>query len=131
MRENFIADQLWTLRLTPIHTLHQEILLAAHDPITGNPTNLETLVSKPWSETSSDSPNSPPPILQTNTNMSGAAAAVPAIHVLALSLLFSCQNHGTLVGIGVHDGEVVMLIGTYSVYQWKSFKSIQHNSEID
>jgi hypothetical protein len=73
-----IANRLRTLRSTPIRTLQQEILLATHDPITGNPTSLdESLTTKP-SDTSSKT-TSLPSTPQT-PNMSGITAA-PAVHV--------------------------------------------------
>jgi hypothetical protein len=77
---NLIANQLQTLRPTPIHTLQQEPLLAAHDPITGNPDSLnESLTTRLSTDTSSNT-TSPPSTLQS-PNMSGITAATPAIHV--------------------------------------------------
>jgi hypothetical protein len=68
------------LRPTPICTLQQEILLAAHDPVTENPASLdESLATKPPTDTSSNT-TSPPPTPQS-PNMSGIAAAAPAVHI--------------------------------------------------
>jgi hypothetical protein len=56
----------------------QEILLATHNPVTGNPASLESLASEPSTDTSS---NTTSPLSTPQTpNMSGITAA-PAIHV--------------------------------------------------
>jgi hypothetical protein len=86
-----IAKQLQTLRPTPIHTLQQEILLAAHNPVTGNPASLESFTTEPQTETSSDT-TSPPSTPQT-PSMSGTATA-PAIHV-SVTCMPAC-GHSTV-----------------------------------
>jgi hypothetical protein len=81
VRGNLIANQLWTLRLTPICTLPQKILLTAHNPVTGNPVNLKSLTSEPSPESSPDTTTSPPPTPQTPDMSGSAPTVVPAIHV--------------------------------------------------
>jgi hypothetical protein len=58
--------------------LRQEILLATHDPITGNLASLESLAAELSTDTSSNT-TSPPSTPQT-PNMSGITTA-PAVHV--------------------------------------------------
>jgi hypothetical protein len=85
------ANQPRTLRPTPIRTLQQEILLAAHDPVTGNPASFKSLTAEPSTDTSSDT-TSLPSTPQT-PNMSGITAA-PAVHVSVTHI--PARGHSTV-----------------------------------